>query len=106
METERNIDISKKLVTLTLLSGTRVKTLTHLKVTNMFKPENACSFIFDVVLKHSRSNQKPLAFQAYPECRSMCTEAILLKYLQVRLPRSADPWPFITTLSPGKYQVT
>ena len=73
METDRNMDISKKLVTLNLLSGTRVKPLTRLKVTNMFKSENGCSFIFDEVWKRSRSNccQNHLSFkhiQNVPVC--------------------------------------
>ena len=44
------MDINKKLVTLmTLLSETRVNTLTHLIVTNTFVIEKECSVIFDEV---------------------------------------------------------
>ena len=39
---------------LILLSGTRVNTLTHLKVTNMYITDTECTFVFDEVLKHSR----------------------------------------------------
>ena len=59
------MDINKKLVTLmTLLSETRVNTLTHLIVTNTFIIEKECSVIFDEVLKHSHPNyyQKPPVF--------------------------------------------
>ena len=85
-----------------LLIGTRVNTLTHLNVTNTFITENECSFTFDEVLKHSRPNycRKPLVFRAYPECPSLCLVTTLLKYLQVRLPRSSDPRVFIATLAP------
>ena len=85
-----------------LLVGTRVNTLTHLKVTNTLITENGCFFTFDEALKHSRPNhyRKPLVFRAYPECPSLCLVAILLKYLQVRLPRSSDPGLFIITFPP------
>ena len=47
-------DINKNKVCLTLLSGTRVNTLTYLKVTNMYLTHTECTFVFDEVLKHSR----------------------------------------------------
>ena len=65
IETERNTDISRKLVTLMiLLSGTRVNTLTCVKVIKMFIIENESSFTFDEVLKRFCHNycQKSLAF--------------------------------------------
>ena len=67
----------------------------------MFIKENEFSFTFDEVLKNSCPNycQKPLAFRAYLECSRVCPFATLLKYIQVRLPRSSDPGLFITTLS-------
>ena len=80
------MDISKKVVTLmVLLPGTDVNTLTRLKVTKMFITENEFSFTSDKVLKNSRPNyfQKPIAFQAYLECPSLCPFVTLLEYLQV-----------------------
>ena len=65
IETERNTDISRNLVTLMiLLSGTRVNTLTCVKVIKMFIIENESSFTFDEVLKRFCPNycQKSLAF--------------------------------------------
>ena len=49
-------DITKKLATLLMiLSGTRVNTLVHVKVTNMYIVDTEVTFTFDEPLKHSRS---------------------------------------------------
>ena len=61
-------DISRKVVTLfMILAGTRVNTLVHRKVTNMYITDTEVTFAFDDVLKHSRPNyeQKPLIFRAF-----------------------------------------
>ena len=75
------MDINKKLVTLmVLLPGTDVNILTRLKVTKMFITENKFSFTSDKALKNALPNycQKPLAFQAYLECPSLCPFVALL----------------------------
>ena len=61
MNTDSDMIKSKKIVCLMLLSGTRVNTLTHLKVTNMYITNTESTFVFDGVLKHSRLKycQKP-----------------------------------------------
>ena len=41
-----------------ILAGTRVITLVHLKVTNMYITDTEVTFTFDEVLKHSRPNYK------------------------------------------------
>ena len=96
MNTDSDMNKSKKMVCLVmLLSGTRVNTLTHLKVTNMYMTDTECTFVFDEVLKHSRPKycQKLLIFRAYPECS---------EYLDIRLPRLSDPALFISTTKPFK----
>ena len=75
------------------LSGTRINTLTHLKVTNMYITDTECTFVFDVVLKHSKPKycQKPLILRAYPECPELCPVRNLSNHLNIRLARSSDP---------------
>ena len=68
MNTDSDVNKSKKIVCLMmLLSGTRINTLTHLEVTNMYITDTECTFVFDEILKHSRSIycQKHLIFRAY-----------------------------------------
>ena len=61
MNTDSDMIKSKKIVCLMLLSGTRVNTLTQLKVTNMYITNTESTFVFDGVLKDSRLKycQKP-----------------------------------------------
>ena len=104
MNTDSDMNKSKKIVCLMLLSGTRVYTLTHLKVTNIYITDTECTFVFDEVLKHSRPKyyQKLLIFRAYPECPDLCPVKNLLNYLDTRLTRSSDPAIFIFTTKPFK----
>ena len=93
-------DITKKLATLfMILAGTRVNTLVHLKVTNMYITDTEVTFTFDEVLKHSRPNyeQKPLIFRAFTS-KDLCSVTTLITYLEHRLPASGDPALFITTV--------
>ena len=70
MNTDSNMNKSKRIICLMmLLSGTRVNTVTRLKVTNMHITDTECIFVFDEVLKYCRSKycQNPLIFKVYPE---------------------------------------
>ena len=52
-------DSTEKLATLfMILAETRVNSLVHLKVTNMYVTDTEVTFPFDEVLKHSRPNYK------------------------------------------------
>ena len=105
MNTDSNMSKSKKIVCLMmLLSGTRVNTLTHIKVANMYITDTECTFVFDEVLKHSRPKycQIPLIFKAYPECSELFPVKNLLNYLGIGLTRSSDPALFISTTKPYK----
>ena len=84
-----------------ILAGTRVNTLVHLKVTNMYITDTEVTFTFDEVLKHSRPNykQKPLIFRAFTS-KDLCPVTTLITYLEHRLPASGDPALFITTVRP------
>ena len=95
IETERDTDISRKLVTLMiLLSGTRVNTLTCVIVIKMFIIENESSFTSDEVLKHFCPNycQKSLAFWAYPECSSLCPVTTLPKFPASSITKIIKSW--------------
>ena len=95
-------DISKKLATLfMILAGTRVNTLVHLKVTNMYITDTEVTFTFDEVLKHSRPNykEKPLILRSFTS-KDFCPVTTLITYLEHRLPASGDPALFITTVRP------
>ena len=105
MNTYSDMNKSKKIACLImLLSGTRVNTLTHLKITNMYTSDTECTFVFDEVLKHSRPKycRKPLIFRAYLKCPELCPVKNLLSYPDIRLPRSSDPTLFISTTKPYK----
>ena len=70
MNTDSNMNKSKRIICLMmLLSGTRVNTVTPLKVTNMHITDTECIFVFDEVLKYCRPKycQNPLIFKVYPE---------------------------------------
>ena len=75
LSTDSDMNKSKYIVCLMmLLSGTRVNTLTHLKVTNMYITDTKCAFVFDKVIKHSRPkcSEKALIFRVYPKCPQLC----------------------------------
>ena len=105
MKTDSDMSKSKKIVCLMmLLSATRVNTLTHLKITNIYITDTECTFVFDEVLKYSRPKycQKPLIFRAYHECPNLCPAKVLLNYLDIKLTRSSDLAFFISTTKPFK----
>ena len=93
MNTDSDMNKSKNTVCLLmLLSGTRLNTLTHLKITDMYITVTEYTFIFDKVSKHSRHKycQKLLIFRTYPECSEFYPVKNLLNYLDIRLKRSSD----------------
>ena len=97
-------NITKKLATLfMILAGTRVNTLVHLKVTNIYITYTEVTFDFDEVLKHSPLNykQKPLIFRAFTS-KDLCPVTTLITCLEHRLLASGDPALFITTVEPHK----
>ena len=105
MNTDNDMNKRKKIVCLMmLLSGTRVNTLNYLEVTNIYVTDGECAFVFDEVLKHSRSKycQKPSIFRAYPECPELCPVQNLLNYLDIRLTSSSDAALFNSTTKPFK----
>ena len=84
-----------------ILAGTRVNTLVHLKVTNMYITDTEVTFTFDEVLKHSRPNykQRLLIFRTFT---SKDPVTMLITYPEHGLPASGDPALFITTVKPHK----
>ena len=84
-----------------ILTGRRVNTLVHLKVTNMYIIDTEVTFTF--VLKHFQPSykQKPLIFRAFTS-RDLCPVTTLMTYLEHRLLVSCDPALFITTVKPDK----
>ena len=70
----------------------------------MYITDSECTFVFDEVLKHSRSKycQNPLIFRAYPKCPDLYPVKNVLNYLDIRLTRSSDPALFISTTKPFK----
>ena len=59
MSTDSDMDVSGKLNCLfMLLSGSHMKLISHLKITNMYLTDRECTFVFDDVLKHSRPSFK------------------------------------------------
>ena len=105
MSTDNDTYLSRKLVCLfMLLSISRVKSISHLKITNMYMTDTECTFIFDDVLKHSRPSfkEKPLVFRAFLENLKLCPVSPLIQYLDIRLSRSSDTALFLTTFRPYK----
>ena len=105
MSTDSDMDVSRKLVSLfMLLSGSRVNSISHLKITNMYLTDTECTFVFDDVLKHSRPSfkEKPLVFRAFPQNPKLCPVSTLIQYLDIRLSRSSDTALFLTTVRPYK----
>ena len=72
--------ITKKLAALfMILVGTRINTLVHLKVTNMYITDTEVTFTIDEVLKHSLPNykQSPLIFTAFTS-KDLCPVTTLI----------------------------
>ena len=101
MSTDSNIDVSRKLVFLfILLSESRVNSILHLKITNMYLTDTECTFVFDDVLKLSRPSfkEKLLVFRVFPKNPKLCPVSTLMQYLDIRLSRSSDTALFLTTV--------
>ena len=97
------INISQKVASLLMiLAGTRVNTLFHLKITNMFLTDDECTFIFDEVLKHSRPNfdASPIIFRAFPQEPDSCPVIAIMIFLNYRLEISSALGLFIRTTHP------
>ena len=93
MSTDSGMDVSRKLVCLFMvLSGSRVNSISHLKITNENLTDTECTFVFDDVLKHSRPSfkEKPLVFRAFSQNPKLCPVSILIQYLDIKLSRSSD----------------
>ena len=93
MRADSDMDVSRKLVCLfMLLSGSRVKSISHSKITNMYLTDTECSFVFGDVLKHSKLSfkEKTLVFRAFPQNPKLCSVFSLIQYLDIRLSRSSD----------------
>ena len=56
------------------MSCSRVNSISHLKITNMYLTDTEWTFVFDDVLKHSRPSfkEKPLVFRACPQNPKLC----------------------------------
>ena len=103
MNINTTMTISKKLATLyMILAGTRVNSLFHLKITNMYLTDDECSFTFDQVIKHSRPgfNTQPLIFRAFPQDIQLCPVYHTKLYLTYRLNVCSDLGFFATTIQP------
>ena len=87
-----------------LLSGSRVNSILHLRITNMYLTDTECTFVFDYVSKHSRPSfkEKSLHFRAFPQNPKLCPVSTLVQYLDIRLSRSSDTALFLTTVRPYK----
>ena len=66
----------------TVLSSSRVNTISKLKITKMYLTDDECNFIFDELLKYSRPShqEKPLVFPAFPENPKLCSVTILKQH--------------------------
>ena len=105
MSADSDMDVRKKLVCLfMLLSGSRVNSISHLKITNIYLTDTECTFVFDDALKHSRPSfkEKPLVFRAFPQNPKLCPASTLIQYLDIKLSRSSDTALFLTTVNPYK----
>ena len=99
MSTESDMDVSRKLFyLLMLLSGSRVNSISHLKITNMYLTDTECTFLFDGVLKHSKPSfkEKSLVFRGFPQNPTLCLVSTLIQHLDLRLSRSSDAALFLT----------
>ena len=86
MSTDSDMNLTRKLVCLLmLLSGSRVNSISHLKISNMYLTDTECTFVFDYVLKHSRPyfKEKPLVFRAFPQNPKLFPVSKLIKYLDI-----------------------
>ena len=85
------MDVSGKLNCLfMLLSGSHVKLISHLKITNMYLTDRECTFVFDDVLKHSR-----------PSFKEKSKHFIKIRNY-TRLSRSSNTALFLTIVRPYK----
>ena len=94
--------MSKKLCTLfMILAGTRVNSISHMKISFMYLNDTEVTFVFDENLKHSRPGvvTTPLTFRSYPACESLCPVHSLKKYLDMR-PKVECLHLFVTTTKP------
>ena len=86
-----------------LLAGTRVNTLTHIKITHMYLAFDfsEVTFTFDENLKHSRIgfNTGPITYKAFPQDIRLCPVHTLRLYLDNRPPTNVEQL-FIITISP------
>ena len=101
MLTDTDMNIPRKIECLfMLLSGIRVNTIVHLKITNMYLTDSECTFVFDELLKHSRpfNKLKPISFGAFPQNPKLSAITALMQYLNIRLLRSSDTALSITTV--------
>ena len=97
-------DITKKLATLfMILAGSKVNTLVHLKVTNMYITDTEVTFTFREVRKYSQPiyKPKPLIFRSFTS-RDLFRVTTLITHLEQRLPVSGDLALFITAVKPHK----
>ena len=81
MSTDSDMDVSRKLVFLfILLSGSRVNSISYLKITNMYLTDTECTFVFDDVLKLSRPSfkEKLLVFRVFPQNPKLCPVSTLM----------------------------
>ena len=101
MPTDTDMNIPRKIVCLfMLLSGIRVNTTVHLKITNMYLTDSECTIVFDDLLNHSRPfyKEKPIGFGAFPQNPKLSATTALTQYLNIRLLRSPDTALSITTV--------
>ena len=86
MSTDNDMDVNRKLVCLfMLLSGSRVNSISHLGITNMYLTDTECTLVSGDVLKHSRSSfkEKPLVFRAFPQNPKLFPVSTLIQYLDM-----------------------
>ena len=95
------VDVSRKIVYLFMVSsGSRVNTISKLKITNTYLIHDEYTFIFDELLKYSRPSyhEKPLVFRAFPENPKLCPVTTLKQYSSIRLFCSSDTVLLITSV--------
>ena len=87
-----------------ILAGTRINTLSHLKITNMFLTDQEVTFTFSDCLKHSRRGFKtaPITYRAFPHNSQLCPVIALRQYMEYRLTISNDPHLFVILVKPHR----
>jgi len=107
------MSVVRKLVVLfMILSGTRVNTLDHIRMTGMYVTEEEVTFVIKDPLKHSRPgyNNEPLTFRAFPDMPELCPVNTLRSYLayrlsedtQLSLDEDGTDFLLITTMKPRR----